>query len=61
MTRLLKVSTSGYYQHVRRRAATVFTPRQQRRADLEIKIVEVHKESKGTYGSPPSCGHVARW
>lgn len=52
MARLLKVSTSGYYQHVRRRAATVATPRQQRRADLEVKIVDIHRESKGTYGSP---------
>ncbi len=52
MARLLAVSTSGYYQHVKRRAATVLTPRQQRRADLEVKIIDVHKESKGTYGSP---------
>ena len=52
MARLLSVSTSGYYQHIKRRAATVLTPRQQRRADLEIKIAEIHRESKGTYGSP---------
>ena len=52
MARLLKVSTSGYYQYVKRRAATVLTPRQQRRADLEVKITEIHKDSKGTYGSP---------
>ncbi|MCK0093843.1 IS3 family transposase [Rhodococcus sp. F64268] len=52
MARLLKVSTSGYYQHLKRRAATVATPRQQRRADLEVKIIDVHNESNGTYGSP---------
>ena len=52
MARLLTVSTSGYYQYIKRRATTVLTPRQQRRADLEVKIVEIHKDSKGTYGSP---------
>ncbi|MFC9841720.1 IS3 family transposase [Rhodococcus sp. NPDC127530] len=52
MARLLSVSTSGYYQHIKRRAATALTPRQQRRADLEIKIAEIHKGSRGTYGSP---------
>ncbi|RZI53502.1 MAG: transposase, partial [Pseudonocardia sp.] len=52
MARLLTVSTSGYYQYIKRRATTVLTPRQHRRADLEVKIVEIHKDSKGTYGSP---------
>lgn len=52
MARLLGVSTSGYYAYVKRSAATVLTPRQQRRADLEVKITEVHRESDGTYGSP---------
>lgn len=52
MARLLGVSPSGYYAYVQRAAATVLTPRQQRRADLEVKIVEVHQESGGTYGSP---------
>ncbi|WP_306365676.1 IS3 family transposase [Nocardia sp. CC227C] len=52
MARLLKVSTSGYYQHIKRRAATVLTPRQQRRADLEVKITEVHTDSRGIYGAP---------
>jgi hypothetical protein len=36
MARLLGVSTSGYYAHVKRVAATVLAPRQQRRADLEV-------------------------
>ncbi|GAA3522834.1 IS3 family transposase [Amycolatopsis ultiminotia] len=50
--RLLGVSASGYYAHVKRAAATVLTPRQQRRADLEVKIARVHQEPGGTYGSP---------
>ncbi len=52
MARLLGVSASGYYAYVKRAAATVLTPRQQRRADLAVKIVDVHAESDGTYGSP---------
>jgi transposase InsO family protein len=52
MARLLGVSTSGYYAYVKRARATVLTPRQQRRADLEVKITEVHRDSRGTYGSP---------
>jgi putative transposase len=52
MARLLGVSASGYYAYVKRTAATVLTPRQQRRADLEVKITQVHRESDGTYGSP---------
>lgn len=52
MARLLDVSASGYYAYVKRSAATVLTPRQQRRADLEVKITRVHRESDGTYGSP---------
>jgi hypothetical protein len=50
MARLLGVSASGYYAYVKRSAA-VLTPRQQRRADLEVKITQVHQESDGTYGS----------
>jgi transposase InsO family protein len=52
MARLLTVSTSGYYAYAKRCAATVLAPRQQRRADLEVKIVQAHKDSRGTYGSP---------
>ncbi len=52
MARLLGVSTSGYYGYVKRAAATVLTPRQQRRADLTVKILDVHADSDGTYGSP---------
>ena len=52
MARLLGVSTSGYYAHVKRAVATVLSPRQQRRADLAVKILDVHADSDGTYGSP---------
>ncbi|WP_216896115.1 IS3 family transposase [Nocardia alni] len=52
MARLLEVSTSGYYEHVKRSTTTDLMPRQQRRTDLEVKIVESHKASGGTYGSP---------
>ena len=52
MARLLGVSSSGYYAYVKRCAATVLTPRRQRRADLEVKITQAHKDSRGTYGSP---------
>ncbi|WP_155980946.1 hypothetical protein [Nocardia sp. CNY236] len=48
MARLLKVSTSGYYQYLKRRAATVLTPPQQRRADLTVKILDIHTDSDGT-------------
>ncbi|WP_280270142.1 IS3 family transposase [Nocardia wallacei] len=58
MARLLRVSTSGYYAYVNRRAATVLTDRQQRRADLETKIAAVHRESHGTYGSPRITGEL---
>ncbi|WP_329057475.1 IS3 family transposase [Amycolatopsis sp. NBC_01480] len=52
MARLLGVSTSGYYAYMKRSAATMLTPRRQRRADLAVKILDVHTESDGTYGSP---------
>jgi len=52
MARLLDVSASGFYAYRKRCAATELTPRQQRRADLEVKIVQAHKDSRGTYGSP---------
>jgi putative transposase len=52
MARLLRVSTSGYYAWRTRAAATQPTPRQQRRADLAVRILDVHTDSEGTYGSP---------
>lgn len=58
MARLLRVSSSGYYAYVKRRAATHLTDRQQRRADLETKIATVHRESHGTYGSPRITGEL---
>lgn len=52
MARLLGVSTSGYYKHVKCSATTELGMREQRRADLSVKIVDHHRESGGTYGSP---------
>jgi putative transposase len=52
MARLLGVSTSGYYACMKRATATMLTPRRQRRADVAVKILDVHAESEGTYGSP---------
>lgn len=52
MAGLLAVSTSGYYAWRKRAAATEPTPRQQRRADLAVKILDAHADSDGTYGSP---------
>ena len=52
MARLLGVSTSGYYAYLKRARSMVLMPRQQRRADLTVKILDVHADSDGTYGSP---------
>ncbi|MEV6103017.1 IS3 family transposase [Nocardia sp. NPDC051981] len=52
MARLLGVSTSGFFAWRKRRGTTELTARRQRRADLTVKIVEVHADSDGTYGSP---------
>jgi len=51
MARLLEVSRAGYY---RWRDAQVRPPlpSEQRRADLDAKILSFHKDSRGTYGSP---------
>ncbi|GAS92738.1 IS3 family transposase, partial [Mycolicibacterium brisbanense] len=50
--RLLGVSTSGYYKWARRSATTELTDREQRKADLTVKITGHHRDSGGTYGSP---------
>ncbi len=52
IARLLEVSTSGFYKHQGRSVTTRLGERQQRRADLEVKILDIHGESKGVYGSP---------
>jgi len=52
MARLLKVSTSGFYAWRKRRDAPEPTERQQRRTDLTVKILDIHAETDGTYGSP---------
>jgi hypothetical protein len=58
MAQLLEVSTSGYYAYVKRAAATtVPTPRQERRANLAVKILDVHAESDGEAGRESPCPH----
>lgn len=53
MAQLLGVARSGYYKHLQSLACDRVTPRvQQRRRDLEVKILAHHRGSRGTYGSP---------
>lgn len=52
MARLLGVSASGYYAYRKRATSRELTRRQQRRVDLAVKILDVHADSAGTYGSP---------
>lgn len=47
-----EVSTSGFYKHQGRRVSTLLGERQQRRADLNVKILANHQEPKGVYGTP---------
>ena len=51
MARLLDVSRAGFYrwQQAKRREPL---PSEQRRADLDAKILTFHQASKGTYGAP---------
>jgi putative transposase len=51
MARLLEVSRAGYYRW-RESKLRPPLPSEQRRADLDAKILSFHKDSKGTYGSP---------
>jgi putative transposase len=52
LTDLLGVSRSGYYAWADRQCRTELTPRQQRRRDLEVKILAHWQASVRTYGSP---------
>ena len=52
MARLLGVSTCGYYKRAKRSLTTQLTDREQRKADLSVKIIDHHRDSGGTYGSP---------
>ena len=52
MTRLLEVSACGFNKHQGRSVTTRLAERHQRRADLEIKILAIHQESKGIHGAP---------
>jgi len=51
MARLLEVSRAGYYRWKEAQDRPPL-PREQRRMDLDAKILSFHKESRGTYGSP---------
>jgi hypothetical protein len=46
----LEVSSSGYYDWVNRQAQP--SPRTQENARLALLIVQIHQESRQTYGSP---------
>lgn len=48
MCRLLGVSKSGFYAWLRRPKS----PRRRENEALKVRIVEIHTESRGTYGSP---------
>lgn len=52
MARLLEVSTCGYYKRANRSGTTELTDREQRKADLTVKIIDHHRDSGGVYGSP---------
>jgi putative transposase len=51
MARLLEVSRAGYYRWHEAQCREPLAS-EQRRADLDAKILSFHKDSKGTYGEP---------
>ena len=61
MCKQLRVSRSGYYAWQARPTSA----RARRDAQLSVKIAAVHRESRGTYGSPSIRGHwwqrARRW
>ena len=48
LCRVLQVSKSGYYAHVRRKPSR----RKREDAALKVRITAIHGQSQGTYGSP---------
>ena len=52
MSRLLEVSRAGFYKWRFTQGRVNLTATAQARADLHIKIINHHKDSDGTYGSP---------
>ena len=51
MARLLEVSRAGYYRWQEAQQRDPLAS-EQRRADLDAKILSFHKDSRGTYGEP---------
>jgi transposase InsO family protein len=51
MARLLEVSRAGYYRWAGAQHRAPL-PSEERRADLDAKILSFHRQSRGTYGSP---------
>lgn len=52
MARNLPVSKAGYYAWRKRRHGRTPSPARQVRDDRQVKILTIHKDSDGTYGSP---------
>jgi putative transposase len=52
MARLLEVSRSGFYRWRVARSRIVLSTTEQRRADLDERILAIHTASHGTYGEP---------
>jgi putative transposase len=59
MARLLEVSRSGFYRWRAARARTEPSTAEQRRADLDAKILAIHAASHGTYGEPRITDELA--
>ena len=57
MARLLEVSSSGYYRWKAAKDRPPL-PSEVRRADLDAKVIALHKASRGTYGSPRVTGDL---
>ena len=51
MARLLEVSRAGYYRWKQAQDRAPLAS-EQRRRDLDAKILSFHKDSRGTYGAP---------
>jgi putative transposase len=59
MARLLEVSRSGFYRWRAVRGKTELSTTEQRRADLDQRILAIHTASRGTYGEPRITAELA--